>query len=149
MRCVVKVGSFGEWAVIRTIQLASFGLFLHYTFRFDSPHIQVRSGAAFLCFLILTFVMFFNRAFGKADEGTLSFRRYFRRHAASWDDVKRVDWNNDDPRVMTLTFERRIGISRKAVFSVMNSSEDFGAYVTGHWVPHAVAFIMNRLRPAA
>jgi hypothetical protein len=139
--CRRELGTFWLWAMARFGQVIFLAAAVTFLIQFPSLSWFLRIWAIAVPFIVL--VMFRNIACGSADERGLTFRRYFRTYAISWDEVARVDWSFSR---LVLKLEKPLGGSRVAEFILPLTIQEIGAAMTGRWTPEIVVWIMNRLR---
>jgi hypothetical protein len=142
-----KVGSFAYWVVARITE--AFLLVIAFRFAITSAHISWHVRTFCILAICLVLAYFHNYAWGTADEQGLTFRRYLSKHQASWDDVARVDWVPLGPNLIVVTFEKSVGLTKRAKFTLSFKPGERGAPFTSHETPDIVIWIMNHLRPAA
>jgi hypothetical protein len=137
-------------------QLGSFPMWL--LFRFLGPciwlPIAIDIGFRFLTIVYLFLIIAipwsdYARAYGHADEDGIIFRRFFRKHRITWDDVARVDWSNSNlfqqPYVF-LTLEHPVGGFRTVKFACYRKSSRPVQVQDLDWVPEILPWMMNQMR---
>ena len=102
-----------------------------------------------LMFFAVAWIRNYAHAYGYADEDGITFRRFFRKHRVSWDDVSRVDWSISNllrRAYVEGTRESKVGFFRKVKFMVSDKSYRWGQPPREDWVPKILPWIMNQPR---
>ncbi len=117
-----SLGSFGGWVWARTIQLLALLFWASTTstlVRFRGP--DVTDLLVLVMFLAFS-IELHSLAYGAVDESGVSYRRYFTKHFAQWEQVSAVEW---DAQRVVIFFGTSGQVSHRADFMLSSSLMDW------------------------